>query len=162
MNDPLKQLEQELARLVPGRPDPHLQARLRETVAAESARQRSSLPAPARRRSWWRQALPLAAAAAFGIGTWVILGTTADRFGGAAGDAPAAASADGQFRPVRAQNTLIGVDEAGIVNLQGGQLARSVRYRFMDSVRFENPEDGSIIEMKVPREEILLVPVQTY
>jgi hypothetical protein len=67
-----------------------------------------------------------------------------------------------EFQPVQAKNTLLGRIDEGIVFLNNGISARRYRYQFIDTVTWEDPSDGARISMEVPREEIVLVPVQTF
>lgn len=70
---------------------------------------------------------------------------------------------DGQaFKPVLAQNNLRGRIDEGIVFLEGGLTARKYRYQFIDRVVWRNPKSGARVELEVPRDEVVLIPVQTY
>ena len=71
-------------------------------------------------------------------------------------------AADEGFRPVHAENRLQNKVDEGIVFLQNGLPARQYRFEFVDRVVWENPRDGSKMEMEVPREEVVLVPVRTF
>jgi hypothetical protein len=66
------------------------------------------------------------------------------------------------FRPVLAENNLKSRIDEGIVFLRNGLTARRYRYEFIDRVVWENPADGAVVEMQIPREEVVLVPVQTF
>lgn len=66
------------------------------------------------------------------------------------------------FRPVLAENNLKSRIDEGIVFLRNGMTARQYRYEFLDRVVWENPSDGAILELEIPREEVVLVPVQTF
>lgn len=66
------------------------------------------------------------------------------------------------FRPIRAENALLSRVDDGLVTLEGGMPARRYRYRFLDTITWENPRDGAQVEMAVPREELVLVPVRTF
>lgn len=66
------------------------------------------------------------------------------------------------FEPVFAQNRLRERIDEGIVFLEGGLTARKYRYEFIDKVVWRNPNNGALVEMEVPRDEVFLVPVQTY
>jgi len=79
------------------------------------------------------------------------------------------ASADGKvadqsggFEPVVAENLLQERIDEGIVFLNNGAAARKYRYEFIDRVVWKNPADGSTMEIEVPREEVVMVPVQTF
>jgi len=66
------------------------------------------------------------------------------------------------FKPILAENRLTSRIDEGIVFLQNGISARQYRYEFIDRVVWKNPVDGATVEMEVPREEVILVPVQTF
>ena len=66
------------------------------------------------------------------------------------------------FRPVRAQNALLSRVDDGLVTLEDGIPARRFRYQFLDTVVWEDPVDGALVEMTVPREELVVVPVRTF
>lgn len=70
--------------------------------------------------------------------------------------------AEDRFRPVLAENKLTNRIDEGIVFIGKGVSARRYRYEFIDRVIWKNPVDGATVEMKIPREEVILVPVQTF
>jgi len=76
-------------------------------------------------------------------------------------DTPVLTDADA-FQPVIAENNLKGRIDEGIVFLRNGLTARRYRYEFIDRVVWENPANGAQIEMEIPRDEVVLVPVQTF
>ena len=65
------------------------------------------------------------------------------------------------FIPVRAENVFEGASDEGLTLTEDNRPVQKLRYRFSDTYRWENPEDGSTIEMVVPRERLLLVPART-
>ena len=69
---------------------------------------------------------------------------------------------DNAFKPVLAENNLTNRIDEGIVFLRNGLTARRYRYEFIDRVVWENPANGAIVEMEIPRDEVILVPVQTF
>jgi hypothetical protein len=69
---------------------------------------------------------------------------------------------ESDFKPVLAQNNLRDRVDEGIVFLKNGMTARKYRYEFVDKVVWRNPADGAVIEMEVPRDEVVLIPVQTF
>jgi len=69
---------------------------------------------------------------------------------------------ESDFKPVLAQNNLRDRVDEGIVFLKNGVTARKYRYEFVDKVVWRNPSDGAVIEMEVPRDEVVLIPVQTF
>lgn len=77
--------------------------------------------------------------------------------GGADADPPT-----DRFEPVLAENNLNNRIDEGIVFLRNGLTARRYRYEFIDRVVWRNPVDGATVEMEIPRDEVILIPVQTY
>ncbi|MGC9450812.1 MAG: hypothetical protein ACP5I4_05130 [Oceanipulchritudo sp.] len=69
---------------------------------------------------------------------------------------------DDEFQAVLAENNLKNRIDEGIVFLRNGLTARRYRYEFIDRVVWENPASGAVVEMEIPREEVVLVPVQTF
>lgn len=65
------------------------------------------------------------------------------------------------YEPVKAENTLAAAEDEGVVMVGDNRAARQVRYHFVDTVVWENPMDGSTIEVSVPREEVVLIPLDT-
>jgi hypothetical protein len=66
------------------------------------------------------------------------------------------------FKPILAENNLQSRVDEGIVFLRNGLTARRYRYEFLDRVVWKNPSNGAVVEMEIPRDEVILVPVQTY
>ena len=71
-------------------------------------------------------------------------------------------SGQNAFQPILAQNNLKERVDEGIVFLGDGLTARKYRYEFIDRVVWKNPSNGALVEMEVPRDEVVLIPVQTY
>ena len=69
---------------------------------------------------------------------------------------------DLSFEPNTLENRFVSVNDDGVVGVLGEVPFRRVRYQLTDSYQWKNPEDGSRLEMIIPREEILLLPVVTY
>lgn len=63
------------------------------------------------------------------------------------------------FKPILAENNLTGRVDEGIVLLDDGLAARRYRYEFLDRIVWHNPVDGAVMELEIPRDEIILVPV---
>lgn len=66
------------------------------------------------------------------------------------------------FKPVLAENNLKNRVDEGIVFLRNGLTARRYRYEFVDRVVWKNPANGAVMEMEIPRDEVVLIPVQTF
>lgn len=148
MDNPLKELEDELVALHPVRPSQRLERR----IAAELA--------PRRRVHWLWMALP--AAAAFAImfawqmqrqhlspAEWVtnensIVETTQ----------PASA-----FKPVATQNLLYAARDDGLVTLEDGRVVHRTSHSYVDTVVWRDPQSNASVTWTVPREEVRLRPV---
>ncbi len=66
------------------------------------------------------------------------------------------------FEPNALENRFVAVSDDGVVGVLGEVPFRRVRYQLADSYQWSNTEDGSRLEMIVPREEVLLLPLVTY
>jgi hypothetical protein len=75
--------------------------------------------------------------------------------------APVARAEQPARRAVRASVLLGGRDE-GIAWTPAGQPLRQIRYRFVDQARWERVGDGPSLTVTVPREEVVLVGLDTY
>ncbi len=67
-----------------------------------------------------------------------------------------------KYVPVEARHVLMNAQEEGIFYIGDHIPARKMRYRFVDSYTWKNPADGSSLQVAVPREEVLLVRLDTY
>jgi hypothetical protein len=164
-----KQFEAQLRTHKPASASQQLKERIETALKRESRAQRREKLRSA--FSW----VGLAAAASLLITFGVLLFNGRLAFGpdpaGAAvagPDAPGPRQAEethagsGEFKPVLAENNLLNRVDEGIVFLRNGLTARRYRYEFVDRVVWQNPVDGATVEMEVPRDEVVLVPVQTF
>ena len=67
-----------------------------------------------------------------------------------------------KYIPVKVRHVLMNAQEEGIFYIDDHIPARKMRYRFVDSYTWKNPADGSSLQVTVPREEVLLVRLDTY
>ena len=74
--------------------------------------------------------------------------------------ASAVDSAVQSYRAVSARNELVGVEDLGWRELEDGTLVREVQYDYVDTVDLLDEEDGTMIRMQVPRQEIVNVAYQ--
>lgn len=82
--------------------------------------------------------------------------------GRAMAGAPSAADAGG-FQPVSSSNVLVAAQDEGLVLLDNGQPARKVRYEYLDTIKLLSTDSSrATVDVSFPREEIRLVPVQTF
>ena len=77
-----------------------------------------------------------------------------------AGELPSIAGST--FQPVGLRRLFVDARDDGVVSVVGDVPYRQVRYQLLDRFEWNNPRDGSEIQMIVPREEIFLLPVVTY
>lgn len=155
--DDQKRFEEKLRQVSPCPPPPGLEQRIASAIRSEQRLLRWSR---LRRSAIWGG---MAAAACLFIAVGAAFWTGSLSFPDE--EVPVArerASADEGFRPVRAENRLRNKVDEGIVFLRNGLAARQYRYEFVDRVVWENPRDGSKMEMEIPREEVVLVPVRTF
>ncbi len=158
-NDPL---EAELAKLRPKPLPPVLKNRLRAAPGRSAA---ARIPAFMARA---RYVLPLAAVlllALGGLAVWLWTHGDATRESPAVAQAAAegsAAAPSPRMRPVRAENHLANRIDEGVFIVGSHIAARQYRYQFIDTVVWEDPRDGTTVEMSVPREEIVLVPIHSF
>lgn len=178
MDESLQELENELKRLTPRRPSAQLLERLDRELARTAA-----APAPVRPKrssatsftSWKWMGWRLAAAAAV-VALAVTLAVRPKSRSAAPStvepglaqsetvESPAAlpveAPAPARLRPVRAANVLVGLADDGLVTLPDESPARQLRYRYIDTYTWKNPENNASLRWSVPREEVRVVPVR--
>ena len=76
------------------------------------------------------------------------------------------ASADPQrnlrYEPVNARRVLYRAVEEGRFHSGDQDPLRRMRYQYMDTYLWEDPERGTSLEIEVPREEVVFVKMETY
>jgi len=168
MNTPHDSFEDELRALRAADPSLRLASRIAADLAAPP-----TAPAPAAMRRTATRAvmlwLPWGVAAAMTVAflTHRPAATTAQAPTPATETATAAPSlaqdALPRFTPVSTTKTLVGALDEGVVFLEDGRPARKLRYEFVDTVDLLSTDASrAMIAVSTPREEIRLVPVQTY
>jgi len=70
---------------------------------------------------------------------------------------PALETAAMQYRAVGASNRLVDIQDLGWRETEGGAMAREYKYQYIDTVDLVNDEDGSVMRLEVPRDEIIKV-----
>lgn len=180
-DDNLAVFEKELAALRPREPSARLRARLDALVDTNAGdRLRRDTAAGSSRPAFrWRKRGPwmaIAAGLAFAVGVlwWHPFLPEGNAIISAATPSAEVASVPlrdlggelavsrNAYRPLKARNSLRNRIDEGMVTLENGISARQYRFQFVDTVVWENPADGSQFEVSTPREEIVLVPVQTF
>ena len=71
-----------------------------------------------------------------------------------------ASSSSLQYRAVEARNKLVGVEDNGWTTQDEDTVTRELKYDYIDTVDFVNEEDGSVMRMQIPRQEIVNVTYQ--
>jgi hypothetical protein len=107
---------------------------------------------------------PLAAAAAILItatGVFFAVLNNIETNSAANADGMAMAPEKAPFVPLHTENIFEGVHDDGLFLTNEKVPVQGVRYRFSDSFKWKNPQDGSVIEMTIPSERLFLLPVQT-
>ena len=142
----LEALEAELKWLRPTVPSRRLWVRLERDLALRR-----------RTGAWLWLALPAAAALAVTIGL-----RHSSLFAARPVQPPAptdyAAEAPA-FRPVAAEDLLVGAREAGRLTLEDGTPAREMAASYIDTITWEDSQNHASVRWSVPREEVRVVPV---
>jgi hypothetical protein len=164
----LQKLEQHLRQLLPAEPGEALTARIFDAFDTPSDAAPAAVgnitPLPTKARASWAQ--PFAAAAAVvliaGIVALVGLSRPSDQ-GKAAEVRPGIviAAQPARFVPSRAQNSYQGSQVDGLIFTEDRRPMQAVRHQFIETYIWENPADGSRVEVRVPVERIRYVPVPT-
>lgn len=153
-----KEWEKRLGALKPSEPRPELEERVGAAIRQSRLRKRL-----VRLRVGFVWAgLGIAACITMGVGIGLWSGSL--EWGGGS-EVMELGNADGPEEAearMRAQNELQKRVDEGLVFLDNGVAARRYRYEFIDRMVWENPEDGTRMEMAIPREEFVLVPVHSF
>lgn len=172
MNPTPEDFVAELQRLRPRRPSPAVTERLDRALDGRPAgggRWRGSgMATPA----WWT--VGLAAAAALAIGLWVVrqpadparpLADWANAPQPASRGAtvtPAGSGADWALRQVERANYLLSAEDDGLIYVSDDLPLRTIRCRYVDTSRWRNERENLTVDLYVPRDGMVLLPVQIY
>ena len=167
MNEP--DLENELRALRPVAPSANLEERIaadlapREIVAAPSCAVRVPTAGVLARTATtnpfaqWLRGLGWAVAGAAAVVALVIFFQKADR-----PVTPQIATAEedaGAFVPAESERELVDADDSGILYVEGEEPVRALRFHSVERYAWINPETGARVEVEVPREDLVLMPV---
>ena len=141
MDDDFEDLERELRRLRPRVPAVELGRRIERALAPTDS-------TPSRPRGW--SAWMLLPAAAGIVLAFVAAGRLRP---------PGTGSASVDFRPVAAENLLLGERDEGYVTLADGTTARRVRQSYVDTITWKDQRTNASLVWRLPREEVRVVPV---
>ena len=165
-------LENELRALRPIAPSTNLEDR----IAADLGEGRVAAAAPRTLRAPGAGVIARPAAPGFfapwlrGLG-WALAGATAAvalllHFQKAeqpekAGTSMIAAADDeaNSFLPAESEREFVDADDSGILYGEGEEPLREIRYRSVERYAWTNPETGARVEVEVPREDVVLMPV---
>jgi hypothetical protein len=173
-DEELDHLVEELAALQPAAPTDGLHGRvcaaLREAAAAPAG-DADGDEGRQRLRRLWLGGLPVALAASLALLAAVLVEPA-----GPVDEAPAAAgqvAGSGPWQtgypqprplelsPVSAESRLIGEDEEGLSQDPNGVYTRQLRRRYLETRILRDTRSGALIEIEVPREEVLRLPVRS-
>jgi hypothetical protein len=135
MDDELKNLEAELARLRPVQPSSGLAGR----IGGELSPVGRFLPL------WSWTALAAAAAAAVASMIFNARPTVA-------------AASQAVFKPVAAQQVLVSARDEGYVQLGDGTPAHRFRASYVDTITWEDPQSHASLRWSIPRDEVRVIP----
>jgi hypothetical protein len=164
------ELESELRRFAPAPHGAGLEARVAAELQTLVLPSRALVPTAgtiqrmeAARPSWWRAFLPGCAWASAGAlaATAIVLAlhfspTTPAPL---AQTTPALAEDESVFEPVDAQSEVVAADEAEIVFDAETGPAQVLRTSTLERYTWSNPATGALVEIELPREDIVLIPV---
>jgi hypothetical protein len=161
----LGQFEEQLRQLLPAEPSETLTARIfdafetpQDAAPAVISEQASEIPTPSPGTVVrWLQPFAAAAAVALVAGIVVIIGLNRQP----AAAPTAAEEPKARFTPAHAQNTYQGSRLDGLVFTEDRRAMQTVRHLFTDTYTWENPLDGSRVEVSIPVERVRYVPVPT-
>jgi hypothetical protein len=157
----LQEFEQSLQQLSPSQPSEALTSRIFSAfdtpIDAAPANVELIQPPHDRSKSWFQ---PFAAAAAVALiaGLVTIIGLNRPAKNGSPS---AAAVSPVTLVPTHAQNTYLGSQFDDIIFTDDRRPLRAVRHQFTDTYTWENPSDGSRVEIQIPVERVRYVPVRT-
>ena len=167
-DDELAGLEKALGEMRPAKPSASLEAKIFaifDDTNAQPATRVIPLPGNGNGKilHWFR---PIAAAAAVAAvflgGVWLFREPGNGGNGATASISKPAATTEGQYQPVSAGNVFESATDEGVVYpFDGNEPMRRVRYHYHDTYEWRHPEDGSLIRLAVPQQELLYLPVET-
>jgi hypothetical protein len=168
MDEPLKELEDELGRLRPARPSFALEARIeaelarRETVNSASPTETGA--AQRHRRVAWSLCVAAAAAAValVGLRPRATVIAPSDSSGPGSEVVTAEPAAAAEYRPVAAKSVFYGVSAESGVYMRDQTPVQQVRYRYLDTYTWKNAATHASMQWTVPRDEIRVIPASLH
>ncbi len=165
MKEHLDNLENELKELVPAQPSESIWQKIGDQMAEGTFPASSGNAHPSPILAHWGWLIPLSAAAIF-----VFIMARKPKVEDSATEPVAAVQSvlrnfvreSTRYRPIRTDHYLYDAKDEGIYILNDKTPARKMRYKFLDTYTLENAEADSSIELRIPREEVILVRLDTY
>lgn len=164
------ELETELRRFAPAPPGAALESRIaadlqtlvppaRTVVPTAGTIQRVETPRPA----WWRAFVPAFAWASAGAlaATAIVMALHFSPTAPAplAQTTPAVADDENFFEPVDAQTEVVAEDEPEYVFDPENGPAQILRTSTLERYTWSNPATGALVEIELPREDVVVIPV---
>jgi len=176
MNDSFQEIEAELKRLRPAMPRREVEERVgRELSLPANGRVTQQLPAARRTQPRWSLGLlGVGLAGAACIVLCVLLWPKrvepiqASNAASGAVSVPQARTPEGvrprrgAFQQVRTANYLLSAQEEGIVYASATVPMRRIRYQFLDTAQWKGGDDHTVVEVIVPKEGTVLVPLNVH
>ena len=165
--------ETELRALRPAAPSPQLSGRVARELRSPhrtTVRTADTLPNP--RRSFARRLIPpiawasAGAVASLGVMFWLTGGDALPRLlrgnvegVGTAGVDASRHALSRQLAAVETSRQLVSAEEEELVFEPADEPARRVRFTYLETHAWSDPQSGVRVEFEVPREDIVLIPV---
>lgn len=157
MND--TELEESLRRLAPAAPSAALEERVAAALTRPAGGSLTAGVLPGRaerlRRSFWPGLLWALSGAAVGCLAMLAIYPANSSSQTTAKTQPAPASV---FVPAESAREMVSSEEAGTVYDQDNQPSTLMRYTSIERYTWTNPATGALVEVEVPREDVVAVP----
>ncbi len=170
MDNPHEDIERELQALRPLPPSATLWRRVEKEISTPGMEAKPRYRSATTLNSWkwagWQIAAAAAAVAIVATAGVMRLVTpdsapeTSQSTSLAAARAPVIQPTRGDlYRPVKATNVLYDMTDEGLVKLDSDLQARRTRYRYVDTITWQNQNGKATVRWSIPREEVRFIPV---
>lgn len=163
MNDPWEEIENELKNLRPSAPRERVTQRIGlELDATETRASRGLWPWLGWRWVAWATvgACCLGGAVAWHGWQWATPSRVATR--PLAAPPSATAVVIPHYQPIKTANYVVEAEDEGVVYASANLPLRQIRCQVVATSAWRNAKDNSTVEVWVPREEVMLIPMRVY
>jgi hypothetical protein len=158
-------LEHELRTLTPAAPGPKLEKEIANELKNATLRLPASagvLPAVvSQAQLWWQRLTWAAVGAAAAVAVTLTLSARGPGELASSSQAPTVAAREEEphlFRPLHSQREVVASEDGGVIYDSQAAPTQVVRYSSVERHSWENAA-GAVVEVEVPREDVLFVPV---